>query len=220
VKLLRVLQEREVEPVGVVEPEPIDVRIVAATNKDLEALVREGRFRQDLYYRLNVLQLLVPPLRGRPGDVPLLADTLLRALEKETGIPVDGIEPDALALLEAYPWPGNVRELRNVLEQALYVKTGRALRAADLPRSVAGVAHGEENGPAAPCLKALLRRTEEEAIRRALHEAGGDRLVAAARLGISKSSLYAKVEQYGLAAAAPLPVSRNAFQEAGTRRGD
>jgi transcriptional regulator with PAS, ATPase and Fis domain len=224
VKLLRVLQEREVEPVGAVEPEPIDVRIVAATNKDLDALTAQGAFRQDLYYRLNVLKLEIPPLRDRGEDIPLLAETLLRGLEKETGIPVDGIDAEAEGLLRAHAWPGNVRELRNVLEQALYVKAGRAIRRADLPRAVSGEPSGDA-GDEARTLKVLLRRTEQEAIRRALQEAKGDKLAAAARLGISKSSLYAKIGQYGIsepsqrtAAGAAVPASWKDVQGAGTRR--
>jgi transcriptional regulator with PAS, ATPase and Fis domain len=197
VKLLRVLQEREVEPVGSVEPEPIDVRIVAATNKDLEALLAQGAFRHDLYYRLNVVKLEIPPLRDRKDDIPLVVENLLRRLEKETGVPVEGIDAEAEAVLRAYPWPGNVRELRNTLEQALYVKAEHVIRKRDLPRSILAAVEGGtlEEGRT---LKDHLRHLEEELIRRALHDARGDKLAAAARLGISKSSLYAKVEQYGL----------------------
>jgi transcriptional regulator with PAS, ATPase and Fis domain len=198
VKLLRVLQEREIEPVGAVESEPIDVRIVAATNEDLEARVAAGRFRHDLFYRLNVLKLEIPALRDRSEDIPLLVETLLRSLEKETGIPVDGVDPEAESLLRAYAWPGNVRELRNVLEQALFMKTDRAIRRADLPRAVSGSPRGDA-AEEPHSLKVLLRRVEQETIRRALQEAKGDKLAAAARLGISKSSLYAKLEQYGIA---------------------
>ncbi|WP_242344882.1 sigma-54 interaction domain-containing protein [Anaeromyxobacter terrae] len=219
VKLLRVLQEREIEPVGAVEPESIDVRIIAATNKDLEALIAEGTFRQDLYYRLNVLKLEIPALRERREDIALLVEALLRGLEKETGIPVEGVDPEAAASLQAYRWPGNVRELRNVLEQALYVKGGRAICRADLPRAVGGEPDAEDEGPT---LKVLLRRTEQDAIRRALQDAEGDKLAAAARLGISKSSLYAKIEQYGIAEEAHPPVavpgSRSDVHGAGTRR--
>jgi transcriptional regulator with PAS, ATPase and Fis domain len=197
VKLLRVLQEREIEPVGAVEPEPIDVRIVAATNKDLEALLAQGAFRQDLYYRLNVVKLEIPPLRERPEDVPLVAESLLRRLEKETGVPVEGIDAEAEAALCAYPWPGNVRELRNTLEQALYVKADHLIRRRDLPRAVLA-AEGSGGAEHGRTLKEQLRHLEEELIRRALQEARGDKLAAAARLGISKSSLYAKIEQYGL----------------------
>jgi transcriptional regulator with PAS, ATPase and Fis domain len=197
VKLLRVLQEREIEPVGAVEPEPIDVRIVAATNRDLEALVARGTFRQDLYYRLNVVKLEIPPLRERKDDIPLVVENLLRRLEKETGVPVEGIDSEVEAVLRAYAWPGNVRELRNTLEQALYVKAEHVIRKRDLPRSIVGAVEGG-TAEDTRTLKEQLRRTEEELIRRALEDANGDKLAAAARLGISKSSLYVKIDQYRL----------------------
>jgi transcriptional regulator with PAS, ATPase and Fis domain len=129
-----------------------------------------------------------------------VVETLLRRLEKETGVPVEGIDAEAEAVLRRYPWPGNVRELRNTLEQALYVKAEHVIRKRDLPPSILAAAEGEalEDGRT---LKDQLRRTEEELIRRALHEARGDKLAVAARLGISKSSLYAKIEQYGLGSA-------------------
>jgi PAS domain S-box-containing protein len=198
VKLLRVLQEREIEPVGAVEPEPIDVRIVAASNKDLEALLAQGTFRQDLYYRLNVVKLEIPPLRERRDDIPLVAESLLRLLEKETGIPVEGLSAEAAAVLEAYAWPGNVRELRNVLEQSLYVKTGNVIQRRDLPRAIVAAAEGEGHPDEARTLRFMLRQTEEELLRAALKESKGDKLAAASRLGISKSSLYAKIGQYGI----------------------
>ncbi|HEY6003623.1 MAG TPA: sigma 54-interacting transcriptional regulator [Anaeromyxobacter sp.] len=198
VKLLRVLQEREIEPVGAVEPEPIDVRIIAASNKDLETLLEEGAFRQDLYYRLNVVKLDIPALRERPEDVPLIAENLLRQLEKETGIPAEGLTEDAAAVLEAYAWPGNVRELRNVLEQSLYVKSGNLIGRRDLPRAILAAVGGDRPAEETRTLRFLLRQTEEEIIRNALEEARGDKLAAASRLGISKSSMYAKIEQYGI----------------------
>lgn len=196
VKLLRVLQEREIEPVGAEQPERVDVRIVAATNRELEPLMERGTFRHDLFYRLNVVRLDVPPLRHRRSDIPLLAETLLRHLEKETGIPVEGVDPAAMAALEGYGWPGNVRELRNVLEQALYLKSGDLVSLDDLPRSVRGAAAPVDETAS---LKDVLHQTEEQMIRRAIREAGGDKLVAASRLGISKSSIYAKMQQYRIA---------------------
>jgi len=214
VKLLRVLQEREIEPVGAVEAEPIDVRILAASNKDLEELVAQGAFRKDLYYRLNVLKLEIPALRDRPEDIPLLVDHLLRSLERETGIPVDGVSPEAERVMRTFPWPGNVRELRNVLEQALYVKAGRSIQLEDLPAALTGERDREE----ARTLKALLRRTEAEEIRRALQEARGDKRAAAALLGICKSSLYAKLEQYGISGRSDVPDSWKPAQQPGTRR--
>jgi transcriptional regulator with PAS, ATPase and Fis domain len=198
VKLLRVLQEREIEPVGAVEPEAIDVRIVAASNKDLEMLLEEGAFRQDLYYRLNVVKLDIPALRERREDVPVITENLLRQLEKETGIPAEGLTAEAAAVLEAYAWPGNVRELRNVLEQALYVKSGNLIGRRDLPRSILAAVGGDRPAEETRTLRFLLRQTEEEILRNALEEARGDKLAAASRLGISKSSMYAKIEQYGI----------------------
>jgi transcriptional regulator with PAS, ATPase and Fis domain len=193
VKLLRVLQEREIEPIGAEQPERVDVRIVAATNRELQPLMEQGAFRQDLFYRLNVMRLDVPPLRERRSDIALLTDKLLPQLEKETGIPVEGVDSAAKAALEAYAWPGNVRELRNVLEQALYLKSGNLISHSDLPRSILGAAPQPDD---AHSLKDVLQHTEGQMIRRAIRDAGGDKLVAASRLGISKSSIYAKLQQY------------------------
>jgi len=199
VKLLRVLQEREIEPVGAEQPEPIDLRIIAATNKDLEPLVKQGAFRPDLFYRLNVVRLQIPSLRERRDDIPLLTEQILRQLEKETGIPVDGVAPEVEAVFAEYPWPGNVRELRNVLEQAMYVKSGNLITVQDVPNTVACSAAGKGDTGEALTLKQLMGRTEEEILRRMIGEEKGNKLAAAARLGISKSSLYAKIEQYGIA---------------------
>ncbi len=193
VKLLRVLQEREIEPVGAEQPEHVDVRIVAATNRELEELIEQGSFRRDLFYRLNVVRLAVPPLRDRRSDIPLLAEKLLRQLEKETGIPVEGVDPAAMAALDAYGWPGNVRELRNVLEQALYLKAGSLVSHADLPRSITDALAPRQEPQS---LKDVLHQTEEQMIRKAIRDADGDKTVAASRLGISKSSIYAKLQQY------------------------
>jgi PAS domain S-box-containing protein len=196
VKLLRVLQEREIEPVGAEQPEPVDVRIVAASNRDLGELVEEGLFRHDLYYRLNVVLLRVPPLRERQQDIVLLTDKILKQLEKETGIPVEGVDEETAALFMAYSWPGNVRELRNVLEQTLYLKSGNIITRQDIPRAVIKSAEGNSSPGQLRSLKAQLIQVEEALIRRAIQDAKGDKLAAAAQLGISKSSLYAKIEQY------------------------
>jgi transcriptional regulator with PAS, ATPase and Fis domain len=193
VKLLRVLQEREIEPIGAEQPQRVDVRIVAATNRELERLMEQGGFRQDLFYRLAVMRLDVPPLRERRGDIPVLTERILRQLEKETGIPVEGVDSAATAALQAYAWPGNVRELRNVLEQALYLKAGNLISHGDLPRSISGGAVPLDESHS---LKDVLHHTEEQMIRKAILEAGGDKLVAASRLGISKSSIYVKLQQY------------------------
>lgn len=136
VKLLRVLQEKEIEPVGGDRPEPIDVRVLAATNVDLGQLVREGKFRQDLYYRLHVVPLNIPPLRERKEDIPAILEALLLQLTKETGIAADGIDADCERLLTGYGWPGNVREMRNVVERALYMMEGTRLSRSALPEEL------------------------------------------------------------------------------------
>ena len=198
VKLLRVLQEKEIEPVGSETSEAVDVRIIAASNRDLETLVKSGMFRHDLYYRLNVVMLDIPPLRNRRDDIPLLIQFHLRQLERETGIPVEGVEPDVAEILKQYDWPGNVRELRNVLEQALYVKVGPTISRNDIPGAVVkgiGTSSSQENRRS---LKFIARLAEEEAIRTAIREEKGDKQAAAVRLGISKSSLYAKVIQFDI----------------------
>ncbi|BCS55792.1 sigma-54-dependent Fis family transcriptional regulator [Geobacter sp. SVR] len=197
VKLLRVLQEKEIEPVGAEGAEAVDVRIIAASNRDLETLVKSGMFRHDLYYRLNVVMLEIPPLRSRREDIPLLIHFHLRQLERETGIPVEGVEPDVAEVLKRYDWPGNVRELRNILEQALYVKLGTTITRNDLPAALSKGAT-LSTPEAGRSLKAAVRQAEEEAIRAAIREEKGDKQAAALRLGISKSSLYAKVDQYDI----------------------
>jgi PAS domain S-box-containing protein len=191
-KLLRALQEREIEPVGADAPEPVDVRIIAASNKNLEELVAKGRFRQDLYYRLHVVTIDIPPLRERQGDVPLLLHHLLGELIVETGIPADGFDQAAEEKLTAYDWPGNIREMRNILERALHLKDGNTITLSDLPRTILSA----KKAPRA--LRDALEQYEGQLIRQALQAAQGDKLAAAKQLGISKSSLYAKIEKYGI----------------------
>jgi transcriptional regulator with PAS, ATPase and Fis domain len=198
VKLLRVLQEKEIEPVGSEASEAVDVRIIAASNRDLETLVKSGMFRHDLYYRLNVVMLEIPPLRSRRDDIPLLIQFHLRQLERETGIPVEGVEPDVAEILKQYDWPGNVRELRNVLEQALYVKVGTRISRNDIPGALVKVVGMSASQETCRSLKFITQLAEEEAIRTAIREEKGDKQAAAARLGISKSSLYAKAVQYDI----------------------
>lgn len=198
VKLLRALQEREIEPVGGEQPLAVDVRIIAASNRSLEKLVESGAFRNDLFYRLNVLRLQIPPLRERQEDIPVLTEKILKQLDKECGIPVEGVDQDVAELLQAYSWPGNVRELHNVLEQALYLKSGSIITRQDLPRGLVAGAEGGLSPDGTMTLRFQLAQLEEELLRRALQDERGDRLAAAKRLGIGKSSLYAKVEQYGI----------------------
>jgi DNA-binding NtrC family response regulator len=193
-KLLRALQEKEIRPVGAARAEAVDIRVVAATHRDLPQMVAEGRFRQDLFYRLNVVRLALPPLRDRREDIPLLVHHFI-AKHGGARSAVTGIEDDALALLVASDWPGNVRELENVIESAMALASGPRLRGADLrcgPRPLPG-------RPAPPPEVGLsLQAYERCALERALEESGGDATAAAARLGIGRSTLYRKLSKHGL----------------------
>lgn len=191
-KLLRALQEKEVKPVGSTERVSINVRIIAATNRDLEAAIRNGTFRQDLYFRLNVVQLRLPPLRDRKRDIPILVDHFLEKFSDPQG-PARSISPDALARLMAYDWPGNVRELENAIERAIALGGGTTVQVHDLPSNLQyGVAERLTGGGELLPLDELERR----AIFRALKETGGDKLAAARLLGIGKTTLYRKLKQY------------------------
>jgi len=192
-KLLRVLQEREIARVGSSEPIPVDVRIVAATNQDLEAARRAGAFREDLYYRLSVVQIAVPALRTRLSDVPLLADCLIRRLADRRGLAPRPLAPDGLAVLMRHSWPGNVRELENALERALLLAEGAELGARDLEFIGAQTA-----APTAPDEQDLSLVTMEKAqIRRALDATGGRVGEAASRLGIDRKTLRRKIHDLG-----------------------
>ncbi|WP_265182282.1 sigma-54-dependent Fis family transcriptional regulator [Geomicrobium sp. JCM 19055] len=194
VKLLRVLQEKEIEPIGGVAPEAVDVRIIAATNRPLEALVKQGSFRADLYYRLYVMPLRIPPLRERLEDFGTLAHSLLRELEREMGIDVAGLTTQAEGKLKKHEWPGNIRELRNVLERAMIRKEDEWIESGDIDFSFAlteSVANDES-------LQETIERVERERIEEALKHEDGDAQRAAKRLGIGKSSFYAKRSKYDI----------------------
>jgi two-component system response regulator HydG len=201
VKLLRVLQEREFERVGGEETIRVDVRVISATNKDLEEEVRAGRFREDLFYRLHVLPIHVPPLRERPEDIPLLAAHFLEKLRPRTRHRVSRISDEALEKLCAYRWPGNVRELENVLEQALVFSQGDTLRADSLPAHLRAPA--EEKGlltmpDFSRPLPEILDDLERTLILRAYEKAGRVKTETARLLGIKPSALYYKLEKYGI----------------------
>ncbi|MBM7631010.1 sigma-54 interaction domain-containing protein [Geomicrobium sediminis] len=194
VKLLRVLQEKEIEPIGGVAPEAVDVRIIAATNRPLEALVKQGSFRADLYYRLYVMPLRIPPLRERLEDFGTLAHSLLRELEREMGIDVAGLTTQAEEKLKKHAWPGNIRELRNVLERAMIRKEDEWIESGDIDFSLKlteAVATDES-------LQETIERVERERIEEALKHEDGDAQRAAKRLGIGKSSFYAKRSKYDI----------------------
>jgi len=215
-KLLRVLQEREIEPLGSTRVLPIDVRVIAATSRDLKAMVDAGQFRADLFYRLNVLPIAVPPLRTRPEDIGPLCEAMLEQLSHEAGQSMHDLADDALARLRAHSWPGNVRELRNVLEQAMARCEGRTIAVADLAglfpatvgrddRGAAAAGGGSPgvavDGSAAPVVRPLretLMAAERRAIEDAMVAARGVRLQAAKLLGISRAQFYEKLAAHGL----------------------
>ena len=191
-KLLRSLQEREIRPVGCADRIPIDVRVIAATHRDLEAGVRKGTFRQDLYFRLNVVGIRLPPLRERKIDIPLLVTYFLDKFSDPRQL-VHSISDDALRRLMAYDWPGNVRELGNAIERAVALTSRNVLTADDL----ASVPN-RESTPNAPDSNEFvpLEETERRAIMNALRETRGDKLAAARLLGIGKTTLYRKLKGY------------------------
>src|SRR5580692_3409597 len=191
-KLLRALQEKEVRPVGSTDRIPLSARIIAATNRDLDAAVRQGTFRQDLFFRLNVVQIKLPPLRERKSDIPVLVNSFLEKFGDANG-KTRTISEDAMSRLMAYDWPGNVRELENAIERAIALGSGPILHAGDLPTNLQ---YG--TGDRLPQNDELLPLDELErrAILRALREAGGDKLAAARMLGIGKTTLYRKLKHY------------------------
>jgi DNA-binding NtrC family response regulator len=191
-KLLRALQEREVKPVGSTERRSINVRVIAATNRDLEQAIRNGQFRQDLYFRLNVVQVKLPPLRERKSDIPILVTSFLEKFCDPQQAPRT-ISNDALQRLMAYDWPGNVRELENAIERAVALGSGPIVHVADLPSNLI-----YPTGDRAPEREELLplEELERRAILRALRQTGGDKLATARLLGIGKTTLYRKLKQY------------------------
>jgi DNA-binding NtrC family response regulator len=195
-KLLRVLQEQEFERVGGSETVRVDVRLITATNRDLEGLVAEGTFREDLYYRLNVVSIHVPPVRERVEDIPALTAHFLRTFAGRWGKPVPEVTAEALALLCRYPWPGNVRELQHVAESMLVLSRGGPITAADLPPAVGGGERSVDPGERAS--NASLRELERQAIARTLVATGGNKRKASEILGIGLKTLYRKIQEFGL----------------------
>ena len=199
-KLLHVLEAKEVRPLGSEQSRRVDTRIVAATNRDLPAMVAQGRFREDLFFRLSVFQIAMPPLRERRADLPALMRHLMAQRVQPSGGPALALDPEAEDLLVNYAWPGNVRQLENVLHRAAILADGGCIRVADLPPEVsrlppAGVAAAAAPDGGEGTLRERVRRFELALIRRAIDDAGGDRRVAAQRLSIGLSSLYRKLEE-------------------------
>jgi DNA-binding NtrC family response regulator len=217
-KLLRVLQERTFEPVGSTETRTVDVRVILATNVDLATLVTEGKFRQDLYYRVNVVNIRLPGLRERPGDIILLAGHFLRRFQKEIGREVLGFTDPALAVMRRYPWPGNVRELENAVERAVLLCRRPQIDIADLPETLQAIqtsvsGSAEPAGSPAPTatvnetgviasaampLSVALEGPEKRIIAQALRRNGYNRQATAAELDINRTTLYKKMRKYQL----------------------
>jgi two-component system response regulator HydG len=200
VKLLRFLQERQFERVGGNETLQVDTRIVAATNKDLQKLVEDGRFREDLYYRLNVVRLDAPPLRARPSDIPMLADHFLRRFAAENDKSIAGFSERAMNALLLHPWPGNVRELQNAVEQAVVLCRSDKVELEDLPLS-----HTPNDADSIRLMipGITLAEIERFAILRTLDAVGGSPSRAAAMLGISRRTIQYRLQEWGLARAVP-----------------
>ncbi len=209
VKLLRVLQERRIRPVGGHDEVDVDCRVVAATHRDLETAIAAGEFRQDLYFRLNVIQVVLPPLRQRPEDIPILAQRFFERACREMGRSLSGITPQAADRLLSYPYPGNVRELENLIERAVALETGPAMSAEHLPPA------GGTPAPAGPGagdlppegldLDGTLAQVERDLIERALARSGGVRKAAAMLLQVSPRSLRYRMEKLGITSSGPEP---------------
>ena len=209
-KLLRVLQEREIEPLGAERTELVDVRVIAATNRDLRQLVQEGRFQDDLFYRLAVIPIVVPPLRERVEDIPVLAKHFVEKHAARCGKPIEPLNDEVISSLKAYHWPGNVRELENTIERAVVIAPGDDITKECLrpeisdPRSVAASSHdGASNAAVQDIGRGInfyeeVRRFEIDLIRRALEQTGGHQSRAARLLGMNATTLNSKIKTYNI----------------------
>jgi transcriptional regulator with GAF, ATPase, and Fis domain len=206
-KILRVLQDGEFDRLGDSQPTRVDVRVVAATNSNLEAEAAAGRFRNDLFYRLNVVRIDLPALRDRPDDIPLLAELFTRQISSRLGRPAPRITPEAVTELTAYSWPGNARELRNVIERALILNPGDTLNLPDLLGSGAAASLGAATGPGLDAsrdsdadlnIRAALGRREKDVILEALRRSGGVRKEASRLLGIDQRNLGYYLRKHGI----------------------
>ena len=205
VKLLSCLQNRQVDPVGAVRPVDVDVRIIAATNKDLEEMILQNQFREDLYFRLNVIPLYIPPLRERPEDISMLVQHIIMKFSMAMGKAVTGIESDAMDILLSYSWPGNIREVENVIEYAINMEQTDTITADSLPEKLImkrdSVKSGSGTAPIGLSLKAQLDSAERKILRECLNQTGWNlegKRQAAKQLGISESTLYRRIRQLGL----------------------
>jgi transcriptional regulator with GAF, ATPase, and Fis domain len=195
-KLLRVLQEREFEPLGSERSQQVDVRVIAATNRDLRQMVADGAFQEDLFYRLNVIPIDIPPLRSRREDIPTLVEHFVRKHQQRTGKRVDRIEEGVIARLQDYDWPGNVRELENTIERAVVLSTNGAITAASI--STLGPLTRQAGTLPSMKLRGNIEWVEQETIRQALANAGGVKKDAADAMGISQRALSYYLTKYKL----------------------
>jgi DNA-binding NtrC family response regulator len=193
-KLLRVLQEREFEPLGAERTQRVDVRVIAATNRDLKQMVSDGKFQEDLYYRLNVIPIEIPPLRERREDIPVLVEHFVEKHRQRTGKKIDNVDLGVTAALERYDWPGNVRELENTIERAVVLTTGTVIDASAI--SLVGATSSSSSGLPSMRLHQNLEWVERETIRRALEQAGGVKKDAAELMGISQRALSYYLAKY------------------------
>lgn len=198
VKILRVLQDRKITRLGGTTPMPINARIVAATNKNLEDMVQKGTFREDLFYRLNVVRIVIPPLRERSEDIPLLAASIIARYNRSMGSRIEGFSPDALEALKRHDFYGNVRELENVLERAMIFAEGSVITMNDLDLRSSVSRPDVQAKRELPEKAVSLKEIEREAIARSLHRWEGNRTHAAEELGISRRTLISKISEYGL----------------------
>jgi len=198
VKILRVLEERAFERVGGEQTIEVDVRLLAATNRNLEEMVRQGRFREDLFFRLHVVKILLPPLRERREDIPLLCDHFLRLFARENHKQIEGITPEAMEILVNYDWPGNVRELRNVIERMVVMARGSRVGVRELPPEIRRRSSGTTGAAPVSLRRMTLREAERRLIADALRAQGGNRTRAAEQLGISRRTLHRKIKEYHL----------------------
>jgi DNA-binding NtrC family response regulator len=203
VKLLRVLQEREIIPLGGTKPVKVDVRLIAATNVELEERVREGHFRADLFYRLNVIQIPLPPLRNRRDDIVLLVDFFLNEVSRRAQCGPKTVDAEVMDILVRYDWPGNVRELENVIERAVILQDSDMITREDLPPKIQGLADDTSSCTVEDSRNITLEQLEQRYLAKVLEEVGWRKKVAADILGIDASTLYRKIHRYGLAPQTP-----------------
>ena len=190
------LQERQIERLGSNRPIDVDVRFVSATLRPLEDEIKEGRFREDLFFRINTVPIHLPPLRERREDIPLIVDHTIRELSEEYGGRVEGITSEALEVLSGYPWPGNVRQLKNTVESMMIVGKGPELVPADVPAAIRQAERPEERSPVLSGMS--IQEMERRLIENTLRDERGNRERAAAALGISERTLYRKIKAYEL----------------------